>query len=95
MKLEYGKRYVDHKGDITGPLIANEDITSQIERPFQDSINKWVFTEDGYFWSSRRYSAYNIVKEYEEPTPEVIDISNKPKLEYDISISFDDVTVTN
>jgi len=45
MKLEYGKRYINHTGKVTDPLEESGDFNY----PFRDPASGDSFTEDGEY----------------------------------------------
>lgn len=65
LKLEVGKKYVDHVGEVFGPMEPSGDLTY----PFRCSVVGRIFTSEGHYYSSS-LSGMDLVAEYVEPLPE-------------------------
>lgn len=68
IKLEYGKRYVDRVGRVTGPLVRSAlesfQFCSTVEGANGGAVCSW--TDDGYFSLRNRPTDNDLVAEYTE-----------------------------
>lgn len=81
MKIEVGKRYVRHDGEISGVIEVNPLMNSETH-PFYDPVFAETYRSDGLWWCEGvgKTNIYDLISEYRETS--VRDEPTTPTTEY-------------
>lgn len=70
LKLEVGKKYLNTRGDVIGPIIKTPNYSTLCyDYPFCCSVSGRCFTAKGEYWDNRQESQFNLISEYTEVAP--------------------------